>query len=52
MEANKFADLTLDEFVSIYLSKGTKVNTDNIKLGVGDHPPMADWARNMNPVKN
>jgi hypothetical protein len=44
--------LTDEEFTSFYLNKGTYVNTENIELSKGDHPPEADWADKMNFIKN
>lgn len=45
-------DLSDDEFVALYLSKGTEVETSGIKESTGDHPPQADWASKVNPLKN
>lgn len=52
MEANKFADLTDEEFAAIYLNNPVVVDNRNIKLSRGSHPPEADWAPRMNDVKN
>ncbi|CAD8168719.1 unnamed protein product [Paramecium octaurelia] len=52
MAINQFADLTDEEFQSMYLGKPTYVKTDNIELSKGNNLGDADWASRMNPIKN
>ncbi|CAD8073929.1 unnamed protein product [Paramecium sonneborni] len=52
MAVNQFADLTDEEFESLYLGKPTYVKLDNIELSKGNNLGEADWSSKMNGIKN